>query len=99
MPLPSGYTPFHPSDRRLREGSRLVGPADPNEKITVTIRVRRPPGAAAFPVDGTHLSRAEFGRRYAASSADLDVVMQFASAHALQVVDSSAVRRSVVLEG
>jgi kumamolisin len=73
-----------------------LGDADLAERTTVTLLVRSkesgtpPPGA---------LSRAAFTERYGADAADLQKVEDFARAHGLTVVDSSAGRRTVVVRG
>jgi kumamolisin len=79
-------------------------PVDPNEHIEVSVMVkpRRPldelearlsqPGAAP-------LSREEYAASYAAEPADVAKVEAFARQHSLQVVESSAARRTVRLAG
>jgi len=84
------------SERSPLPGSRVLGDADLAERTTVTLLVRSkesgtpPPGA---------LSRAAFTERYGADAADLQKVEDFARAHGLTVVDSSAGRRTVVVRG
>lgn len=100
--------PLTGSERSPLPNSRTLGPADPAERLEVTVVVR--------PVDGPglkdrlqrlargersagHLSRAEYARRHGASRADLDAVREFAEAHGLAVVQEHAGRRAVVLSG
>jgi len=87
-------------------GAKLIGPADPHEKIEVTIFLRRGgsyPKVAlleALPRENQrHLSREEFTSKYGATSDDLDKVRRFAAEFGLQVKKEGRARRSVVLEG
>jgi kumamolisin len=106
--IPDGYVSLAGSERSAARGARLAGPADPGEVLTVSVRVRRPPGAPELP-DFTssaergrrraHLSREEMAARYGALRADLDQVASFGQAHGLAVVESSGARRTVRLQG
>lgn len=83
------------SDRSALPGSRLLGDAPADAPVCVTLWLRSknadPPAAA--------ISRAAFADRYGADAADLQKVEAFAREHGLRVVESSAARRSVVLQG
>jgi kumamolisin len=91
------------------EGAKLVGPADPNEKMEVTIFLRRGSKPEAYPNVAElgalpagkrrHLSRQEFAQKHAALSDDLAKVGRFASEYGLQVKQENPARRSVVLTG
>lgn len=100
--------PLRGSERDPLPDSRVVGPADPEERLEVTVFVRaadrqglqdrlqalaKGEGAAA------RLSRAEFARRHGGARADLDAVRDFAEAHGLAVVQEHSGRRTVVLAG
>ncbi len=98
------------SDRLALEGATVVGPARPDERIEVTLRLRaKTPIAHALTASGaggdTHpgarqyLTREQFAASHGAESADLAAVAAFAAAHGLAVVESDAGRRSVVLSG
>ncbi len=86
-----------------------LGPADPNERITVTIVLRRGSAPSAFPsveqlgatapMERHHLSREEFAARHGASADDISKVRAFAKQYGLQVVEESPERRSVFLSG
>jgi kumamolisin len=100
--------PLTGSERSPLPNSRSLGPADPAERLEVTVVVRPADGPglkdrlqklARGERSGGHLSRAEFARRHGASRADLDAVREFAEAHGLAVVQEHAGRRSVVLSG
>jgi kumamolisin len=47
--LPEGYQRLEGSERRAAAGASLVGPADQAEALTVTITLRRMPGAPELP--------------------------------------------------
>ncbi|MFZ0553135.1 MAG: S53 family peptidase [Steroidobacteraceae bacterium] len=104
--------PLKGSERSPLPNSRTVGPADPAERLEVTVVVRAtdPQGLQARMREfgrkiGTgqgarkHLSRADYARRHGASRADLDAVREFAEAHGLAVVQEHAGRRALVLAG
>jgi kumamolisin len=104
--------PLKGSERSPLPNSSILGPADPTERLEVTVVVRAtdPQGLqtrlrkiAQETAKGqgfrSHLSRAEYGRRHGANRADLDAVREFAEAHGLAVVQEHAGRRSMVLAG
>lgn len=100
--------PLKGSERKPLVNSRALGPADPAERLEVTVIVRPtdPQGlqarireVATRQGSRTHLSRAEFARRHGANRADLDAVRQFAEAHGLVVVQEHAARRTLLLAG
>jgi kumamolisin len=109
MRIPEGHRPLAGSERRPAVGARRVGPADANEALTVTVRVRRRPGAAAVPGQEhwaatppgqrSFVAREDFARVYGADEADLEQVVAFAQAHGLSVDQTDAARRVVVLSG
>jgi kumamolisin len=100
--------PLKGSERSPLPGSSPSGPADPAERLEVTIVLRpahredlhdrlRKLTKGARRAD--HLSRAEFARRHGASRADLDAVREFAESHGLAVVQEHAGRRTMLLAG
>ena len=100
---PTDYVALPNSERNVRAGATLRGPADPNETLTVSVRVRRRPDGPPLPEvpepGQRGLSRGEFADRYGASVEDLDQVASFGLEHGLRVVDRSVARRTVVLAG
>src|SRR6185437_6389163 len=100
--------PLRGSERNPLPNSRILGPADPTERLEVTV-VLRPADRQGLKdrlqklAQGERavgqLSRAEFARRHGASRADMDAVREFAEAHGLAVVQEHAGRRSLVLTG
>src|SRR5579871_236390 len=96
------------SERAPLPGARLLGSADPTERLEVTVLVRRRAGteleervAAISTGDRTvrRLTPEAFARKHAASSVDLSAVRRFARTHGLAVAYSDAVRRTVILSG
>lgn len=100
--------PLKGSERSPLPNSQVLGPADPTERLEVTVVVRpadrqglqdRIGNLAQGPAATAHLSRAEYARRHGASQADRDAVREFAEAHGLAVVQEHAGRRTLVLAG
>jgi kumamolisin len=100
--------PLKGSERSPLPDSHAQGPADPDERLEVTVVVRpadsqglqaRLQRLAQGDRSSGDLSRAEFAQRHGASRADLDAVREFAEAHGLAVVEEHAGRRAVVLAG
>lgn len=101
-------SPLKGSERSPLPNSRTLGPADPTERLEVTIVVRamdrqglqdRMQKIAKGQRSTPYLSRSEYARRHGASQADLDAVREFAEAHGLTVVQEHAGRRTMVLAG
>ncbi len=100
MAAKSGYVVLRASERRIAPGAKLVGPAHPDERLEVTVYVRRKPGAPledGMPPRG--LTHEELEKGYGADPGDLAKVADFARQHALVVVDSSPAKRVVRLSG
>ncbi len=100
-----GTAPEPPAGSSLRDDL-----PDPRQRITVTVVVRsrldddalaeavaalvkRPPGERAL------LGREEHAHRFGSVQEDLDTVQAFAAEHGLEVVETDAARRVVVLAG
>jgi kumamolisin len=106
--IPSDYRPIKGTERSPRSGARRVGAADPQEQLSVSIRVRRRTDAAPLPVspdwaarpgERSRYSREQFAANFGSSETDLNEVAEFGRRNGLTVVESSAARRTVVLEG
>lgn len=97
-----GRVPIRGSRREPLPDAQRVGPAQPDERLEVTVRIR-PKKALTLepggPPEGTHLTREQFEAEYGADPKDLDTVADFATQHGLQVLERSAPRRTVVLSG
>jgi kumamolisin len=96
------------SERAELPGAQLIGPADPNERLEVSVLVRRRASDALQARvsklshgdrSAGHLSREEFARLHGAETADVAAVRAFATAHGLTVVAEHADRRTVILAG
>jgi kumamolisin len=96
------------SERAAMRGARVLAPADPAERLEVTILVRRRArqdfaARVAACASGLglspFLSRDEFAKRHGADAPDLAAVRAFAAAHGLAVEQEDAARRTVVLSG
>jgi kumamolisin len=106
----AGHVPLPGSKRALLPNSRLVGPYNPSEIASLTIRVRSTGDKKALedkvrqqsrlPLqDRTYLTREELARQHGASEDDLDRVEHYAQQHDLTVVHRNAAERSIVLKG
>jgi kumamolisin len=95
------------SNRAALPGARVIAPADPAERLQVTVLVRRRArqdfasrvASLASGAPGPYLSRDEFAKRHGADAADLAAVRAFAAAKGLSVVQEHAARRTVLLSG
>jgi len=87
------------SRKELPKGARRSGKLDLDERIEVTIRLRRKRGAGTPRPGKTPLTREQFRDRYGADPADLEKIEKFADEHGLDIVQSSIAQRSVRLSG
>ena len=105
----SNYVRLKGSEHKRAKGAQLAGPADPEENITVTLRVRRRPDAPPVP-DHAHwvatppgrrrfLSNEEFAARYGAAAEDFDIIARFAGDYGLAVGETNIGGRTVLLSG
>jgi kumamolisin len=108
MPAHKKLLPIRGSERAPLPGAREVGPADPNEIVDVTIRLRPRSGAKPIvdpsefskPVQKrTILSRKQFEQAHGADPQSIARVEAFAHDHKLKVKETSAARRTVILSG
>lgn len=108
MPTPRKQVPLAGSARLPLQGAKEIGPADPNEIVDVTIRLRSRSGKKPLvergeftkPVDQrTILSREEFETQHGADPAGIALVESFAHDHGLTVKESSPERRTVIVSG
>jgi kumamolisin len=97
------------SERAPMKGAELIGPADLQEKMEVTVFLRRGSEPSAYPnvaqlglllpKDRRHLTREAFAKQHGARAEDMSAVSRFAANYGLQVKEQSTARRSVVLAG
>jgi kumamolisin len=109
MPAQEKRVVLQGSERVAMPGAREVGPADPKERIEVTVFLRRgssPKKLSAAssigklpPAQRQHLSRTQFAAVYGARLDDIKKVRAFAAKYGLRVMQESRARRSVVLSG
>jgi len=90
------------------QGAQEIGPANPNETVDVTIRLRSRAGKKPIvnseeftkPIEKrTVLSRKEFEQRHGADPESIARIESFAREHKLIVKEKSAARRTVILSG
>jgi len=108
MSTPKKPLPLAGSERAPMDGAREIGPANPNETVDVTIRLRSRAGKKPMvsadsytkPIEErTILSRKEFEQRYGADPDSIARVETFARQHKLTVKEKSPARRTVILSG
>ena len=89
-------------------GARVVAPAEPAERLEVSVILRpraagelqsRAASLASGDRSSSFMSREEFAAAHGADAADLSTVRAFAAAHGLAVLQEDAARRTVVLSG
>jgi kumamolisin len=107
--LPQGYAKLPGSERRASKDAELLGPADAAETFKVTIVLRRRPDGQPIPsfdyfaktplAKRPRLSMDEFAGKYGAHPDELVKVADFAGDAGLQVVETHAARRTVVVSG
>jgi kumamolisin len=108
MSTPKKLLPLAGSERAPMDGAREIGPANPNETVDVTIRLRSRAGKKPMvsadtytkPIEErTILSRKEFEQRHGADPDSIARVETFARQHKLTVKEKSPARRTVILSG
>jgi kumamolisin len=108
MPDPKKYFSLQGSERAPLKGAREIGPADPNEMVDVTIRLRSKAGKKPAvdpeeykqPIkDRKIFGREEFEQQHGADPESMAKVEAFARKNKLLVKEKSAARRSMVLSG
>ena len=107
--VPENYPRLEGSERKPATGARRVGPADPQEQLSVMIYVRRSPDgppmpdheywARTPPGQRTFVSQDQFAQLYGAAPEDLNNVMAFAQTHGLTVVEINPEARFVIVSG
>src|SRR5262249_61020718 len=104
MPIPPNYIPPPGSERVPMPEARRIAPADPSERMQVTVMVRpkQAPATArinhdAPPNGRRYLSHEEYRAAYGADPGDLAKVEEFARSNGLGVTEVSEAQRSVKL--
>jgi kumamolisin len=99
-----------PDSKRLAlPGAKVVGAVDPDQRIEITVQLRRKAGsdldatvdrlASQGLADRKYLTRAELSSQAGADPADIAKIDAFAHDHGLTVVEASIPRRTVKLSG
>ncbi|MCW3475604.1 S53 family peptidase [Rhodovastum sp. RN2-1] len=93
--------PLSGSERHLLPGAKVLGPADPAERITVTVIVRRANADLHQQrlQAQQQLTREQFAAAHGASAADLDAVAAYARKYGIDVVETLPAQRRIVLGG
>lgn len=108
MSAPKKHISLAGSERAPLAGAREIGPANPNEIVDVTIRLRSRAGKKPIvnadeftkPIEKrTILSRKQFEQSHGADPGDIARIESFAREHGLTVKEKSAARRTVILSG
>ena len=109
MVAPRGLVAVTGSQRQPVAGASRVADADPEESLSVTLRVRRRPDGPAMPSLGELAkiplderefpTREEFARLYGAADDDFAAVAAYAETHGLAVTGQSAGPRTVLVSG
>jgi len=107
--MPSkNHIPLPNSERTLMLNAREIGPANPSERLEVTLRLRSKAGKKPavsmetfnqLPHERSILTRENFEAMHGADSADITKIEAFAKEYGLNVVETSAARRTVILSG
>jgi kumamolisin len=109
MEFPASDKAIKDSEHIHPEGHRVLRKTSDDSLVTVTLILRRRPGgpelrkaeeasAESRPLH-KRLSRSEFADAYGADPNELEEVSQFARSHGLEVLESHAARRSLVVRG
>ncbi|SPE35733.1 Peptidase S53 propeptide [Burkholderiales bacterium] len=102
------HRPLRGSEREPLPGARPVGNADPQERVQVSILLKRQSSAVLVghiarlergDRQARPMSREDFARQFGARPEHLAAIRTFAAAHGLAVEHEHAARRTVVLSG
>jgi len=100
MVAKANYVTLPKSERKMVSGARSVRPSHPDERLEISVHVRRTHGThGATGLQPRNLTHKELEKNYGADSSDLAKVADFAHQHGLVVVESSAAKRLVRLSG
>ena len=102
--------PLAGSERLPVKGAQIIGPADPNERVSVTVKLRRRAAGNEIaslvdeisgrgPKERRYLTREELAATHGADPNDIEKVEAFAHEQGLDVVETNPAQRRVVLSG
>jgi kumamolisin len=109
MELPHGYQSIIGTEHAHPNSHKAINPSAPGDLVTATIMLhRRTDGTklrgvddfkAGSPAPRERMSRTEFAARHGADPNEIEEVEAFAKSNGLEVIESHAARRSVVVRG
>jgi kumamolisin len=109
MPSPTKRVPVPGSERAAVPDAQVIGAPDPNQRIEVTLVLRRRPSSeqlpppeelgSRLPHERQYLTREELASRHGADPNDVAQVTEFAQEHNLKVEEVSLPRRTVKVSG
>jgi kumamolisin len=97
MAMKANYIALSKSDRKPVAGARMTAPANPDELMEVSVRLRRKTTRRA--TSDRHISYQDLGEMYGSNADDITKVTDFAAGHGLVVVEANAAKRTVRLSG
>jgi kumamolisin len=89
------YLPLPGSQRTQPTGATLLGPVDPNRRLTLSLYLK----PRAVPPAGLRFERAEFARLYGADPGHVARIEAYAADHGLTVAGTDLARRRIELAG
>jgi len=108
MPSPKNHIPLPNSERTPMANAREIGPANSSERLEVTLRLNSRAGKKPalsmetfnqLPQQRPVITREQFEATHGADPAAISKIAAFAKEYGLNVVETSAARRTVVLSG
>jgi kumamolisin len=97
MAMKANYIALPKSEREPVAGARLMSLANPDERMEVSVRLRRK--AKQRPASDRHISYQQLGESYGSDVDDVAKVTDFAARNGLVVVEANAAKRTVKLSG
>lgn len=102
----NGYVQIQGSERKPLPNAVKSSPVAPDEELTVTLLVRRPPVTDFLEKKSTppfttaqHLSREEFAKNHSANHQDIEKVKDFAKSHDLSLKEVHEASGRIILSG
>jgi kumamolisin len=99
MAFKANYVALPKSERTVVPGASLVSPSNPDERLEISVHVRRKLSRSQQSTPRLNLTHKELEQASGADPDDLKKVADFAQQHGLVIVESSAAKRLVRLSG
>ncbi len=94
------HAPIPGSRRRLLPGSKMKGHCNPNERVELTLKLRRKAPLPALPArPAAPMTRKELAAKYGANDTDIANVRAAMTKYGLEVIGESQASRSVQVAG